>query len=83
MKPKVVYVHPGQLLEVRVCHPDNTTDKAGWEDQTRPQSMLFRVDGPTAISFVDPSITVGLLGAGGKIKSYYQSVPAKAEGGDS
>lgn len=42
---KIVYVEPGDMLEVRFCDPafDMTRGKAAWEMSIRPERMLIEL----------------------------------------
>lgn len=44
---KIVYVEPGDMIEVRVCDPifDMGANKTAWEESMSPKSHLLTVDG--------------------------------------
>lgn len=40
--PRVIYVHPGEMVEVRIVHEDDEKSAAAWRDQIRPSKHLLR-----------------------------------------
>ena len=42
--PKVIYLNPGEILEVRIIdEPDLPKNAAEWKSQVRPPKMLMRL----------------------------------------
>jgi hypothetical protein len=47
MKKKIVYVEPGDMIEIRVCDPifDMGANKTAWEESMNPTKHLITVEG--------------------------------------
>lgn len=60
MKKKIVYVEPGDMIEIRVCDPifDEGANKGAWEQSIYPSHMLLEVDGYDSISIIGLSTRV-------------------------
>ncbi|RAL98688.1 hypothetical protein [Agrobacterium sp. MS2] len=51
MADKVIYMRPGETLEIRhLTHEDYDRNAKSWQDQARPQSDLIRINGPHSIT---------------------------------
>lgn len=51
MKKKIVYVEPGDMIEIRVCNPvfEMGANKTAWEESLNPTSHLIVIHGFTGI----------------------------------
>lgn len=51
MADKVIYMRPGETLEIRhIIHDDHDRNARSWRDQPRPERDLMRIDGPHSIT---------------------------------
>jgi len=53
---RVIYLHPGELLDVRFVHPDLPRNALEWRSQGRPSHMLLQLS-PGRIGYADPAIS--------------------------
>lgn len=58
MSKRIVYVHPGEMIEFRFVHPDSDKSAAGWREQLRPQHLLLMMRSGTCISAADPAVSL-------------------------
>lgn len=64
MKTKIVYVRPGDLVEIRlVDHDDFDTTASGWKAQTYPTRDVFVVNGPHELTTIMPITRVNRAGS--------------------
>ena len=59
-KPKIIYVHPGDLLDIRIIRdPELDKNQQEWEYQVRPGKILMQVKGVDYVSIANaPSLRV-------------------------
>jgi hypothetical protein len=56
--PKVVYVRPGEALEIRyITHEDLDRTAADWRSQTMPSKDLLLFERPGVAAAADPAFT--------------------------
>jgi hypothetical protein len=54
-KPKIIYVHPGDLLDIRIIRdPEELKDRQSWEYQVRPGRILMQVKRDDYVSVSNP-----------------------------
>ena len=52
---KVVYIEPGDMIEVRICPPGYDKNARDWSAQTGSENkVLIRVHGKDSVSFATP-----------------------------
>ena len=73
MAIKKVYVHPDDMLEIRVVHDrEETANKASWEIQSNRsrRPMLLTIRGTECVGFEDPSYTFRRESVTGEVRGY-------------
>lgn len=57
MADKVIYMRPGETLEIRhLTHEDFDRNAKSWQDQARPERDLIRINGPHSITPATPML---------------------------
>lgn len=57
MAKRIVYVNPGDLIELRVIRdPDLPRNATEWAYQVRPESLLLQYKSYREIGYADPAI---------------------------
>lgn len=58
MATRRIFVHPGEIIEVRLVHHLYDKTLSGWRDQTYPKSVAYRFD-YDVVAPTDPQIRLG------------------------
>ncbi len=57
MVDKVIYMRPGETLEIRyLTHEDFHRNAKSWQEQTRPERDLIKINGPHSITPATPML---------------------------
>lgn len=73
MPIKILYIHPGDVLDIRFVHdPDETLSKKSWEAQSynRMQNMLLTIHNSTEVGYCDFSYKFRLDQPDGSIRRW-------------
>lgn len=64
MAKKIIYIHPGDMIEVRFCDPELPANAAEWRNRTRPRHSTIRFDGHGDLEVFDAVSTNVFAGTG-------------------
>ena len=56
MSVRKIYLHPGDMIDLRFCHPSDEKSAAAWRDQLSPPNVLIRAF-PDRLTCADPAVT--------------------------
>lgn len=62
--PRVIYVEPGEMVELRIVSEGFEKNARDWNAQARPGKILMLVNGSDSVSFADHAVRPVPWGSG-------------------